>query len=229
MAMGSHDPMLDLLAQFLSLRHPEYRLVSANVGSMGGLVALRRQEAHVAGVHLLDPETGEYNISYLQRHLSENQVQLITFAYREQGLIVAAGNPQKIESLDDLPRVRYVNRQRGAGTRLLLDYELDKRGIAPDSINGYAREEYTHLAVASAVASGIADCGLGVRRAAIALNLDFISIGWERYDLVVPSQHMSHPGVERLIDLLNDAEFQSALGQHPGYDTRETGKIQYTT
>jgi putative molybdopterin biosynthesis protein len=229
MAMGSHDPMLDLLAQFLATRHPEYRLVSANVGSMGGLVALRRQEAHVAGIHLLDPETGDYNISYLQRHLSENPVQLITFAYREQGLIVAAGNPQKIKSLDDLPRVRYVNRQRGAGTRVLLDYELDKRGIAPDSVDGYEREEYTHLAVASAVASGIADCGLGVRRAAIALNLDFISIGWERYDLVVPSLHMKHPGVQRLIDLLNDAEFQSALGEHPGYDTRETGKIQYTS
>ena len=229
MAMGSHDPMLDLLGQFLATLHPDYRLTSANVGSMGGLVALRRQEAHVAGIHLLDSETGEYNISYVKHHLHSVPVQLITFAHREQGLIVAVDNPQEIESLDDLPRVRYVNRQRGAGTRLLLDYELEKRGIAPDSIDGYEREEYTHLAVAAAVASGIADCGLGVRNAAIALNLDFIAIGWERYDLVIPAVHMEQLGVQHLIDVMSNAEFRTALGQHPGYDTRETGKIQYSS
>jgi len=227
LAMGSHDPMLDLFGQFLATRFPGYRLTSANVGSMGGLVALRRKEAHFAGVHLLDTKTGEYNISYIQQYLPNEPLRLVTFANREQGLIVAAGNPLNIQSLDDLPRVRYVNRQRGAGTRVLLDYELDKRGIASGSIAGYDREEYTHLAVAAAIASGIADCGMGVRSAAIAMSLDFIPVGWERYDLVIPAAHLEHAGVQHLLSLLDDGEFKRALGEQPGYDTSDTGKIQY--
>ncbi len=227
MAMGSHDPMLDLLGQFLATQYPGHRLTSANVGSMGGLVALRRKEAHLAGTHLLDPKTGEYNIAYVQQHLPNEALQLVTFAHREQGLIVAKDNPQGIQSLDDLPRIRYINRQRGAGTRLLLDYELEQRGIAPDSIAGYEREEYTHLAVAAAVASNIADCGLGVRSAAISMKLHFIPIGWERYDLVIPDVHLNHPGIHHLLTLLNEAEFQRELGAQPGYDARETGNIRY--
>ncbi|MCC7449810.1 MAG: molybdopterin biosynthesis protein [Anaerolineae bacterium] len=227
LAMGSHDPMLDLFGQFLATRFPGYRLTSANVGSMGGLVALRRKEAHLAGVHLLDTKTGEYNISYIQQYLPDESLRLVTFANREQGLIVAAGNPLSIQSLDDLPRVRYVNRQRGAGTRVLLDYELEKWGIRSDSIAGYDREEYTHLAVAAAVASGIADCGMGVRSAAIAMGLDFIPVGWERYDLVIPAAHLEHTGVQHLLSLLDDREFKRALGEQPGYDTRQTGQVQY--
>jgi putative molybdopterin biosynthesis protein len=227
LAMGSHDPMLDLLGQYLAECFPSHRLSSANVGSMGGLVALRRKEAHLAGTHLLDLETGEYNIPYVQQYLPDEAVQVITFAHREQGLIVAPGNPQGIQSLDDLPRLRYVNRQRGAGTRLLLDYELEKRGIEPASIAGYEHEEYTHLMVAAAVASGVADCGLGVRSAAVAMNLDFIPVGWERYDLVIPTAHLAQAGVRHLLDVLNDAEFKQALGAQPGYDTQETGTVQY--
>ncbi len=227
LAMGSHDTMLDLLGQYLTARNRNCRLTSAHVGSLGGLVGLKRQEAHIAGTHLLDPATGEYNISYVKQHLPNDPLQVSTFAHREQGLIVAKGNPSSIQSLDDLPRVRYVNRQRGAGTRVLLDYELAKRGIDPDSINGYNREEYTHLAVAAVVASGTADCGLGVRSGAIALDLDFISVGWERYDLVIPAEHLNHPGVQGLLELLNDRSFQDTLAAQPGYDTRETGKIQY--
>lgn len=229
MAMGSHDPMLDLLGQHLATQQMDSRLTSANVGSMGGLVALRRQEAHFAGIHLLDADSGEYNISYVQRHLPDVPVQLITFAHREQGLIVPSGNPKQITSIDDLPHVHYVNRQRGAGTRLLLDYELEQRSIPPNSIDGYEREEYTHLAVAAAVASGIADCGLGVRSAAIALGLEFVPVGWERYDLAIPESHMAHTGVQHLIDVLNSAQFRSELGKQPGYDTKETGQIQFTS
>lgn len=229
MALGSHDPMLDLLGQFLATRHPDYRLASANVGSMGGLVALRRREAHLAGMHLLDPETGLYNIPYIQRQLADVPVHVITFAHREQGLIVASGNPNGIRSLDDLSRLRYVNRQRGAGTRLLLDYELAQRDINPDLIAGYAHEEYTHLAVAAAVASGIADCGMGVRSAAIAMGLDFISVGWERYDLVIPKQHLDNPAIQHVLALLNDGAFQQALDAEPGYAAHETGKIQYAS
>ena len=224
LAMGSHDPMLDLLAQFMAERGQ--RLVSANVGSMGGLVALRRQEAHLAGIHLLDPESGEYNLSYVDQYLPGVPVQLVTFAHREQGLIVAAGNPKHIQSLDDLTRVRYVNRQRGAGTRLLLDYELGQRGIHAADVVGYNHEEYTHLAVAAAVASGVANCGLGVRSAALSLGLDFVPVGWERYDLCIPAAHLQHPGVQGLLDLLQDDSFRRALGQQPGYDSRETGVQQ---
>jgi putative molybdopterin biosynthesis protein len=226
--MGSHDPMLDLLAQYLALTYPGDHLASANVGSMGGLVALRRKEAHLAGIHLLDERTGEYNVSYVRQHLQGESLQLVTFAHREQGLIVAKGNPKQVRSLDDLSRVTYVNRQQGAGTRLLLDYELKRRGIAPAAVAGYEHEEYTHLAVAAAVVTGIADCGLGVRSAALALDLDFISVGWERYDLVIPAAHLDHPGVQHLLEVVRSSDFQQALSAQPGYDTRETGKVQMT-
>lgn len=223
--MGSHDPMLDLLAQYLATEQGQ-RLSSVNVGSLGGLVALKRGEAHMAGVHLLNTETGEYNISYVQEYLPDMPLQLVTFAHREQGLIVAKGNPRNIQSLDDLPQVRFVNRQRGAGTRLLLDYELQKRGMSPSTIEGYQQEEYTHLAVAVAVASGRADCGLGVRRAAIALEVDFIPLAWERYDLIIPKTHEQL--LENLLQTLRSEAFQQALSSEPGYSTRETGLIQYS-
>ncbi|HVO68398.1 MAG TPA: molybdopterin biosynthesis protein [Aggregatilineaceae bacterium] len=226
LAIGSHDPMLDLLGQHLALAYPGDHLTSANVGSMGGLIALRRSEAHLAGIHLLDEQTGEYNLSYVRQQLPSMPLQLITFAHREQGLIVPKGNPKHIQGLEDLPRFTYVNRQRGAGTRLLLDYELKRRGITPEAIAGYEHEEYTHLAVAAAVATGFADCGLGVRSAALALDLDFIPAGWERYDLVIPAVHRDHPGVRHLLDVVRSTEFRDALSAQPGYDTRETGTTQ---
>jgi putative molybdopterin biosynthesis protein len=222
--MGSHDPMIDLWGQFLTVSLPGYRLASAHVGSMGGLAALRRGEAHLAGIHLLDPDTGEYNLAYVQKYLPGEPARLVTFAHREQGFMVAPGNPLNIQSFDDLPRVRYINRQRGAGTRVLLDYELAKRGISSAAIDGYGREEPTHLAVAAAVASGIADCGLGVRSGAVALGLDFVPVGWERYDLVIPERHVERPGVSQLLALLTDARFLQALAAQPGYDIRETGR-----
>jgi putative molybdopterin biosynthesis protein len=227
LAIGSHDPMLDLLGQHLAAQFPGTRLTSANVGSMGGLIAIKRGETHIAGTHLLDEVTGEYNISYLQKQLADIPLQLVTFAHREQGLIVQQGNPLNITSLDDLPRVRYVNRQRGAGTRVLLDYELKQRGIAPENIIGYEREEYTHMAVAAAVATGVADCGMGVRSAAIALNLDFVTIGWERYDIVIPQVHQNHAGVQNLLVALQSDSFKAALAAQSGYDTHETGVVQY--
>lgn len=222
--MGSHDPMLDLLGQFLVARG--YRLASNHVGSMGGLVALKRGEAHLAGIHLLDPVTGEYNVSYVKKYLPNEAVRLVTFAQREQGFVVAQGNPLKVQTFEDLPRVRYVNRQRGAGTRVLLDYELEKRGIAAGSISGYEDEAVTHLEVAAAVASGIADTGLGLRAGAIAMQCDFVSVAWERYDLVIPEAHMQHGGVAALLGVLASDEFKQALGAQAGYDVGETGRIQ---
>lgn len=229
MTLGSHDPMLDLLGQFLATRYPGYRLTSANLGSIGGLIALRRKEAHLAGIHLLNPQTGDYNIPYLPQYLKNEPIQLVTFAHREQGLVVAQNNPHQIQSIDDIVKVRYVNRQRGAGTRLLLDFELEKREISPENIEGYDREEYTHLAVAAAIASGTADCGLAVRSAAIAMELNFIPIGWERYDLAIPTQYLELDGIQNLLAALRDPDFQTQLAAQPGYDTRETGKIQYET
>jgi len=222
-AIGSHDMTLDLLAQFLAQR--ERRLASANVGSLGGLLALQRGEAHVAGSHLLDPETGEYNLSYIARYLPEVPVKLIGLVGRQQGLMVRKGNPKGITSLADLARegIRYVNRQRGAGTRVLLDYRLGKLGISGESIPGYEQEEYTHLGVAAAVASGRADCGLGITAAARALELDFIPLFDERYDLVIPLVHYHSPLLAPLLDLLHGEELRTAIEALPGYDTQPLG------
>lgn len=224
-AIGSHDITLDLMAQYLA--RLDRRLASANVGSLGGLVALRRKEAHLAGSHLLDPESGEYNLSYVLRYLPDVPVKLITLVGREQGLMVKHGNPKNIRDLDDLSRqeISFVNRQRGAGTRVLLDYHLDLKGIAEKSIPGYNQEEYTHLGVAAAVASGRADCGLGITAAAQALGLDFVPLFEERYDLVIPDEYYQDPLIEPVLEVINDGEFQKEIAELPGYDTSQTGKV----
>ncbi len=225
-AIGSHDPALDLLASELSRRSPPMRLAATNAGSYGGLVALRRGEAHLAGCHLLDPATGVYNESYVRRVLPGRAVTLVHFAQREQGLIVPNGNPKGLRTLRDLvqPGVRFVNRQRGAGTRMLLDHLLTKEGIEPSAIEGYDREQYTHLAVAADVDSGMADVGLGIRAAARALGADFIPVGMERYDLVVPDEHLSHPPVAALLAILRDPAFAEAVHAMGGYDTARMGE-----
>ncbi len=222
-AIGSHDISLDLMAQFLAQR--SRRLSSANVGSQGGLVALRRQEAHLAGSHLLDPETGEYNISYIRQYLPNIAVKLITLVNRQQGLMVKRDNPLRILSLEDLARaeVAFINRQRGAGTRVLLDYELGKMGIDPANISGYNQEEYTHLAVAAAISSGRADCGMGIAAAAQALELDFVPLFEERYDLVIPLEHYESGLLQPLLELLNNGKYQRAVADMPGYDIRPMG------
>lgn len=223
-AIGSHDLTLDLLAQYLGPY--ERRLTSANVGSQGGLVALRRGETHLAGSHLLDPETGEYNLSYLPQYLLDVAVRVMGWVNREQGLIVRKGNPKKIASLADLAReeVSFINRQRGAGTRVLLDYQLDKLGIAKEQITGYSQEEYTHLMVAAAVASGRADCGMGIAAAAAALELDFIPLYQERYDLIVPEEFFQSELLQPVWQVMNDPAFRRAVDALPGYATDVMGK-----
>lgn len=227
--IGSHDMTLDLLAQFLA--EYERRLASANVGSQGGLVALRRGEAHLAGSHLLDTQTGEYNISYIRQYLPNIPVKVVALVGRDQGLIVKQGNPKGVKSLADLAgksqdgSVQFVNRQRGAGTRVLLDYHLNLMTISPESIVGYSQEEYTHLGVATAVASGRADCGLGIAAAAQALDLDFIPLFQERYDLVIPKQFADDNLLAPLFNLLADRGFQEAVSQLKGYDVSTMGAI----
>jgi putative molybdopterin biosynthesis protein len=223
--IGSHDVILDLLAQFLA----EYdrRFVSSNVGSQGGLIALKRGEAHLAGSHLLDPETGDYNLAALRQYLPDVPVRLIALVHREQGLMVRRGNPKGVESLGDLtrPEVRFVNRQRGAGTRVLLDYQLNLMGVATSQIRGYNQEEYTHLSVAAAVASGRADCGLGIPAAAQALDLDFVPLFHERYDLVIPSEYAETSLLAPLFDVIGGAPFRNAVSTLPGYDVKEMGRL----
>jgi putative molybdopterin biosynthesis protein len=220
-AIGSHDPVLDLAASLLRARDPAQTLVSGPVGSLGGLVALRDGLCHVAGCHLLDPATGEYTLPWIRRVLPGIDVEVIRLVHREQGLIVAPGNPQGVEGLDDLPRLRYVNRQRGAGTRVLLDHELARRGIEPGDVDGYEREEPTHLAVAAAVAAGRADAGLGVMSAARAFGLGFVPVAREPFDLVMAP---GEPAVAPLLALLEDAEFKRQVEAMGGYSTAETGR-----
>lgn len=223
--IGSHDMTLDILAQFLPERGR--RLVSANVGSLGGLIALRRGESHLAGTHLLDPATGEYNLAALRQYLPGMPVRLVAWVGREQGLLVQKGNPKQITGLIALQRedVIYINRQRGAGTRVLLDYYLQQLGISADQIEGYDQEEYTHLGVAAAVSSGRADCGMGVTAAAHALNLDFIPLCNERYDLAIPCRYLEDDLLSPIFDLMSDPVFHKAIHTLPGYDTSLMGNI----
>ncbi|HSQ16511.1 MAG TPA: molybdopterin biosynthesis protein [Anaerolineales bacterium] len=224
-AIGSHDIALDLLAQYLAGK--QRRLISANAGSLGGLLALQRGEAHLAGSHLLDPESGQYNLPDIQRVLPGVAVKVVTLVGRQQGLMVAKGNPKQIQSLKDLAQaeVRYINRQRGAGTRVLLDYHLRKMGIETQNISGYAVEEYTHLGVAVAIASGRADCGLGIAAAAQALSLDFIPLYLERYDLVVPELYFASPLLSPLWDTLQLPDFRQAVAAMPGYSVEQMGDL----
>ncbi len=223
--IGSHDLTLDLLAQ--SLAGFRRRLVSANVGSQGGLVALSRGEAHLAGSHLLDPDTGEYNLAYLPRYLPGVPIRLVALVLREQGFMVKRGNPRQIKALADLarPGISFVNRQRGAGTRVLLDYHLNRDRIDSGSIRGYDQEEYTHLGVAAAVASGRADCGLGIAAAAQALDLDFVPLFQERYDLVIPRVHAESDLLKPLFEIIDGKDFRLAVMSMPGYDVSVMGKV----
>jgi putative molybdopterin biosynthesis protein len=222
---GSHDLTIGVLEDTLKTRSPELKISATNVGSLGGLVALRRREAHLAGTHLLDPRTGAYNLPDIRRHLDARAVMVVNLVRREQGLIVARGNPKGLEGLRDLarPGVRYVNRQPGAGTRVLLDYRLRRLGIRPERIAGYEREEHTHMAVAVAVASGLADAGLGIRQAAVALGLDFLPLEAEDYDLVLLRTFAESEMGERLLAAVRSAEFAAAVGRLAGYSTEHAG------
>ena len=226
-AIGSHDMTLDLLGSLLHKDNAALSLASANVGSLGGLQALRREEAHLAGTHLLDEDTGEYNIPYIRRVLGDSEVVVVNLTYRDQGLIVPKGNPENIRTLSDLSRedVSFVNRQRGSGTRLLLDYELKLAGISVESIKGYDRDEYTHTGVAAAVASGIASVGLGILAAARALDLDFVPLLKERYDLVIPKRYYESQLLQPLLQIIRRSDFQEQVTNLGGYDTSQTGQV----
>lgn len=228
--IGSHDNILDLLANQLHRQRPLTRITSAHVGSMGGIMAIRRNEAHLAGTHLLDEASGEYNIPFIKRLLPNTPLRLVNLCYREQGLIVGKGNPKGIRGFSDLveQRLLFINRQGGAGTRLLTDKVMKDLGIAPEQLPGYDHEEYTHMSVAAAVASGSADAGMGIRAAAVALDLDFIPVTEERYDLIIPAVHLDDPKVAQVLELIGtSSQFHRMIIALGGYDLRDIGKIMY--
>jgi putative molybdopterin biosynthesis protein len=224
-AIGSHDLVLDLAANALRAEDPTLSLVSTNVGSLGGLVALRDGLCHVAGSHLLHRATGTYTLPYLDEMMPDRDLAVVRLVHREQGLLVPRGNPREITGLADLGggRLSYVNRQRGAGTRMLLDHELSRLGVDPTEVQGYAREEPTHLAVAAAVAAGRADCGLGILAAARAFGLDFVPVAKEPYDLVMDAATLEDPLLTPLLDLLSSPDFLASVRKLGGYDTEESG------
>jgi molybdenum cofactor synthesis domain-containing protein len=229
LAIGSHDLTIDLLASSLKERSEgKITISSSNIGSMGGLLAIERGIAHFAGSHLLDTQTGEYNRSYVQRYVKNTPVSLLTLVHRWQGLMIAKGNPKGIRGIKDLTRtdIAFINRQAGSGTRILLDYEMQKAGIAPAAIAGYRGEEYTHMSVAMAVTSGRADVGLGILAAAQALNLDFIPVTRERYDLVIPTDLLNDERINLLLEIIRSPKFIEQVLSLGGYEVEETGKIQ---
>ena len=225
-AIGSHDLILDMMADLMPALYPGNYLSSTHVGSMGGLMALRRGEAHLAPTHLLDEETGVYNIPTLKRMFTEPMA-LIKGVDRIQGILVKKGNPLGIRGIADLPGVHYVNRQRGAGTRVLFDYLLKKEGIGTEAIRGYDREAATHMAVAAAIAGGDADAGMGIESAARAMGLDFIEVGPEEYDFAVPVRFLELLHVQRFLDVLKSREFAERVEALGGYSLRQTGTVLY--
>jgi putative molybdopterin biosynthesis protein len=225
--VGSHDNTLDVLADQLKAAQTGLSLSSSHVGSMGGLMAIKRGACHLAGSHLLDTEDGTYNAAYIRKYLPGRAIKLVNLVYRDNGLIVQPGNPKAIRGIEDLirPDVRFINRQAGSGTRILLDYRLRQLGIDPAEIKGYAAEEITHMSVAVAVLSGAADAGLGIYAAAKALNLDFISVVTEKYDLVIPAEYFASEPIRTLLDIIGSAEFKGRVEALGGYSTRCTGEI----
>jgi len=227
-AIGSHDSLLDEISDIMRQTWNDSSMSSSHVGSMGGIMAIRRGEAHIAGIHLLDESTGVYNIAYIKKYFPNGGVRLIECVKRMQGLMLAKGNPKKISGVHDLLQsgVRYVNRQRGSGTRILCDYICRKENIDTDRIYGYSREEFTHTAVAALIAADSADTGLGVYSAAKLYDLDFIPVCEEQYDLLVPDYAWDTIMVRRLVETLQSNSFRQRLAKMGGYSLENPGNVR---
>ncbi|MEJ5301403.1 MAG: molybdopterin biosynthesis protein [Thermodesulforhabdaceae bacterium] len=225
--IGSHDNTIDVITSELKTRDSRLHLSSSNVGSLAGLIALRKGHAHVAGSHLLDTSDGSYNFSFIEKYLRGVPVRLVELVKRQQGFMLAPGNPKNIQSIEDLkrPDVRFINRQAGAGTRILFDYELQRAGISPEEIAGYDQEEYTHMAVAVSILSGRADAGMGIYAAAKALGLEFIPIAQERYDLVIREDAFGEEKISLLMDVIRSERFRNLVQSFGGYDPSNSGSV----
>ena len=225
--IGSHDPLLDELADMLHLENPELYMSSSHVGSMGGIMAIRRGEAHAAGCHLLDTADGSYNRSFIRKYFPKGGVRLISCVGRQQGLMVARGNPLNIRKFSDIARdgVRYVNRQKGSGTRILTDYLCKREHVDASAIYGYDREELTHTSVAAQIVSGSADAGMGIYSAAKLYDLDFIPICIEEYDLIIPDHAWDTPMVRSLLTILKSDAFREKILSLGGYTVDNPGEV----
>jgi len=224
---GSHDLSVELLSSELNRRFPDLILLSANLGSVGGLRALENGRSHLAGSHLLDSDTSEYNLPYLPRLLPDLETVVVCLVHREQGLIVQPGNPLDVRGLENLagPHMRFVNRQQGAGTRVLLDHHLARLGISPAHVRGYDEEVATHTEVAAAIRGGRADAGLGIHAAALAFGLDFVPVARERFDLIVPRSFFYTETMQKVLEVIRSGSFAEAVVRMGGYDVHGSGEV----
>ena len=224
--IGSHDMTIDILGDEVRRNRGNVRISSGNVGSLGGLLAIRKGTCHMAGSHLLDTETGEYNLSYIKRYIPNMDVTVFHLVLRDQGLILRKGNPKGIKGVQDLARddVVFVNRQAGSGTRVLFDYKLNQASIPSDAVKGYDHEEFTHMTVAVDILSGAADCGMGIHAAAKALDLDFVPIEQEQYDLIVPTRMLDQPNIQDTLSTMRSDNFRKRVAALGGYDPSRSGE-----
>jgi molybdate-binding protein/DNA-binding transcriptional regulator YhcF (GntR family) len=227
--VASHDLALNMLVSRLRHKNPEVKIDVTYAGSLGGLIALQEGRADLAGIHLLDAETGEYNYPYVKHLLPGREMAIVHLAYRIQGLMFVAGNPKRIKGIEDLrrPDVTLINRQKGSGTRILLDQELRQLGITLSDVKGYTHEVDTHLAVARGIAEDKADVGLGIEAAARACHVDFLPLYREKYDLVIPTENYKNKKLAPLIKVIVSKDFQKAVTEAGGYDTSQTGTTTF--
>ena len=227
-AIGSHDPLLDELADLIHRENPDIFMSSSHVGSMGGIMAARRGENHIVGIHLLNETDGEYNTAFIKKYFPRGGVRLVECVGRTQGLMVAPGNPHHIRGIEDLTQsgLRYVNRQKGSGTRILIDYLCKKQGIDTTQIYGYDREEFTHTSVAAQIMSGSGDAGMGIYSAAHLYHLDFLPVCMEQYDLLIPDYAWDTPMVRQLLKILKSEAFRERLLALGGYEIGEPGRVR---
>jgi putative molybdopterin biosynthesis protein len=229
--MGSHDFCMELLSHELTREFPDLSLSVSNVGSFSGLLALGRGICHVACAHLFDPDSGTYNVPYLAHHLPDRPVMVINLVHRDLGLIVARGNPLNIQTIADIERsgARIINRQGGSGTRLFFDAELTRLGIAAERIPGYENEVATHNDAALAVFGGSADAAVGILSAANMLGLDFVHLTKERFDLIIPKEHIAGSAIAALLQVIRSDAFRQKVNEMAGYDTSATGQLMGAT
>ncbi len=225
--IGSHDPLLDELIDMLHVSDESLYMISSHTGSMGGVMAIKRREAHLAGIHLLDESDGSYNISYVKKYFPDGGVRLIEGTGREQGFMLSKGNPKNIQSVHDLYKdgVRFINRQKGSGTRILFDYTLKNEGLDAAKIYGYDREEFTHTSIAAQISLGSGDVGMGIYSAAKMFGLDFIPVCTEQYDFLVPDYAFDSPMVQNLLKILKSDVFKQKLASMGGYILNNPGRI----
>jgi putative molybdopterin biosynthesis protein len=230
LACGSNDPILDMLQTYMKKTYPEFLILSANTGSTEGLKSLDRGHTDIAWSHLLDPKSGQYNIPFLPTYLPDVKPVVVNLFHRELGLVLAPRNPLRIQGLDDLreKRPRFVNRQRGSGTRILLDHHLKRLKISPSGIEGYDREVYTHFEVGLSILSKEADAGIATISAAKLLGLSFVPIARESFDMIIDQKTFFHKGIQAFIETLNSKGFRERVERIVAYDFKDSGKILYS-